>query len=127
MDATFDPGVLTEKGVVGQRLCVYHESGAGGGGAFLQVTIHQKSGLPRNGPASPERIFHSIKAEAFKDAPKLESIGEESFIGAPGAHVLHKGYYLTLSVGLMNPNSDHLLKEVGAVAVKNLDRLAAAR
>jgi hypothetical protein len=125
LGATFDAGVLTEKGVVGQRLCVYHETGAGGGGAFLQVTINQKEGIPKASPTSPVSIFRGIK-EAFPNAPQLEGVGQESFVAPPGAHVLHKGYYLTLSVGLMNPKSDRLLKEAGAVAVANLDRLTAA-
>lgn len=119
MGVTFEPGQVTEQKVVGQMLCLYDEAG---GDAMLQVALTQVAALPRGSSLTPEGLYRSIRDEGFPDAVGLEGIGEESFLAPPGVHVLHKGYYLTLSVGLLGSDRERRLKEAAAIAIGNLDR-----
>ena len=108
----FDDCKVTEQPAVGLKLCVYEK-----GDTFLQLGLTQAKGM--KGGNTPVSIYSSIKG-AFKDAEKIEGVGDDNFIAPPGLHILKDGYYITVSLGLMTKDREKL-KAVGMKAVKNLE------
>jgi hypothetical protein len=109
--ASFGECTITEQPAVGLKLCVYDKDGA-----FLQLGLTQTK---QNGN-TPESIYNSIKG-AFKDAAKIEGVGDDNFIAPPGLHIMKDGYYMTVSLGLMNKDKEKL-KAVGMKTVSNLSK-----
>ncbi len=109
---SFDECVVREQPAVGLKLCVYEKDGA-----FLQLGLTQPQKGEKN---TPESIYNSIKG-AFKDAAKIEGVGDDNFIAPPGLHIMKDGYYITISLGLMTKDREKL-KAAGMKAVQNLDR-----
>ena len=122
-----DEGQTTSQPAVGQSACVYHETGQGGGGAMAQVAVSQTAAMPPGRLVSPEGLFRDIRRGGFPDAPRVEGVGDDAFLAPPGVHVLHRGYYLTLSVGLLRQDRERVLRELAATATANLDRLLGNR
>ncbi len=109
---SFDECVVKEQPAVGLKLCVYEKDGA-----FLQLGLTQ----PKKGEKNiPESIYNSIKS-AFKDAAKIEGVGDDNFIAPPGLHIMKDGYYITISLGLMTKDREKL-RVAGMKAVQNLDK-----
>jgi len=109
--AGFGECTVTEQAAVGLKLCVYEKDGA-----FLQLGLTQTK---QNGN-TPESIYNSIKG-AFKDAAKIEGVGDDNFVAPPGLHIMKDGYYMTVSLGLLNKDREKL-KAVGMKAVSNLSK-----
>jgi len=107
----FDECTVTEQPVVGLKLCVYDKNDA-----FLQVGLTQ--GKRANN--TPESIYASIK-EAFKDAPRIDGLGDDNFLAPPGLHIMQDGYYITVSLGLLNKDRERL-RAVAAKVLENLKR-----
>lgn len=106
---------------VGMKLCVYNPVKEGTA-KFLQVTITQQAFMPANGQ-TPQSIYESLKNN-FKNAVKVDGVGDEAFIAPPGLHMLKNGYYITIAVGNSDDEKNReLLKSVGKKAVDNLERL----
>lgn len=109
--AGFGECTVSEQAAVGLKLCVYEKDEA-----FLQIGLTQTK---QNGN-TPESIYNSIKG-AFMDAAKIEGVGDDNFIAPPGLHIMKDGYYMTVSLGLMNKDKEKL-KAVGMKAVSNLSK-----
>jgi hypothetical protein len=73
--ASFEPGKVEEKPVVGLSQCIYHEAGKAGGGALAQVGVTQQAAMPAQSKQTPESIFRSIRTEGFPDAPPSPAWG----------------------------------------------------
>lgn len=112
----FGECTVKEQPVVGLKLCVYEKDGA-----FLQVGLTQAAFMDKKSSNTPESIYNGIKG-GFKDAPKIEGVGDDNFIAPPLFHIMKGGYYLTLSLGATT-DSDKL-KAAGMKAVENLGKLA---
>lgn len=116
-------GEKSEQPAVGQKICVYDTTDGSG---FLQISLTQLSFM-NNDANSPESLYKALKdAVADKDQQTVDGVGDEYFFGTPGLHILYKGYYINIAAG----NSDSakvqdVLKQAGALAVKNLDALLA--
>jgi len=115
-------GIATEMPVVGLKMCVYEKEDA-----FLQIAITQESFMTKESikqGQSPKNHFEETKA-AFGDAKKIEGLGDDNFIAAPGVHILKGNYYITLSFGLFSDNSmEEKLKAGGSLAIENLIKAA---
>jgi len=111
---SFDECVVKEQPAVGLKLCVYEKDDA-----FLQLGLTQPKKGEKN---TPESIYNSIKG-AFKDAAKIEGLGDDNFIAPPGLHIMKDGYYITISLGLMNRDREKL-NVAGMKAVQNLNNYA---
>ena len=109
----FDECTVKEQPAVGLKLCVYEKDGT-----FLQLGLTQ--GTTMKGGNTPESIYSSIKG-GFKDAAKIEGVGDDNFIAPPGLHILKDGYYITVSLGLLTKDKEKL-KAAGMKAVDNLGR-----
>lgn len=109
----FDECTVKEQPAVGLKLCVYEKDGA-----FLQLGITQ--GAKMKGGNTPESIYNSIKG-GFKQASKIDGVGDDNFIAPPGLHILKNGYYLTVSLGLMTGDREKL-RTAGMKAVENLEK-----
>lgn len=107
----FDECTVTEQPAVGLKLCVYDKNDA-----FLQVGLTQG----KRGNNTPESIYASIK-EAFKDAARIEGLGDDNFLAPPGLHIMQDGYYITVSLGLLNKDRDRL-RTVAVKVLENLNR-----
>lgn len=112
----FGPCTLKEQPAVGLKLCVYEKDGV-----FLQLGLTQAAFMIKKGRNTPESIYNSIKA-AFQDAPRIEGVGDDNFIAPPGLHIMKNGYYLTISLGLMNKDREKL-KAAGLKAVEKLSAI----
>lgn len=104
---------VMEQPAVGLKLCVYEK-----GDAFLQLGLTQPAGI--NGGNTPESLYSSIKG-GFKDAEKIEGVGDDNFMAPPGLHIMKNGYYMTVSFGFMTKDREKL-KAAGMKAVENLGR-----
>ncbi|MFH0781406.1 MAG: hypothetical protein V2B20_05570 [Pseudomonadota bacterium] len=109
----FDECTVKEQPAVGLKLCVYEKDGA-----FLQIGLTQAMNMKSGN--TPESIYNSIKG-GFKDAAKIDGVGDDNFIAPPGLHILTNGYYLTVSLGLMTKDREKL-KTAGMKAVENLGK-----
>ena len=109
----FDDCTVKEQPAVGLKLCVYEKEGA-----LLQLGLTQTTNM--KGGNTPESIYSSIKG-GFKDAAKIEGVGDDNFVAPPGLHIIKDGYYLTVSLGLLNKNREKL-QTAGKKAVENLGR-----
>lgn len=109
----FDECTVKEQPAVGLKLCVYEKDEA-----FLQVGLTQATNM--KGGNTPESIYNSIKS-GFKDAVKIEGVGDDNFIAPPGLHIMKDGYYITVSLGLRTKDREKL-KATGIKAVENLGR-----
>ncbi len=110
---SFDECTVKEQPAVGLKLCVYEKDGA-----FLQLGLTQ--GTKMKGGNTPESIYNSIKG-GFKEAARIDGVGDDNFIAPPGLHILKNGYYLTVSLGLMTKDKEKL-KAAGMKAVENLEK-----
>jgi len=107
----------TEQPKVGLKLCVYKKDGA-----FLQVGITQTAFMDeksRKFGNTPESIYKSTKL-AFKNAERIDGVGNDNFLAPPGLHIVQDGYYLTVSFGTSSDREK--LKEAGMRAVRNLQQ-----
>ena len=75
---------------------------------------------------TPESIYQTTKEALVETGEQMEvaGIGSEYFFGTPGLHILTDGVYLNIAAG----NADdakvqEILKNAGALAVKNLQAL----
>ncbi|MGD9976286.1 MAG: hypothetical protein AB7S77_24780 [Desulfatirhabdiaceae bacterium] len=109
----FDACKVTEQPAVGLKLCVYEKDGA-----FLQLGLTQATEM--KGGNTPESIYGTIKG-AFKDAEKIDGVGDDNFLAPPGLHILKDGYYITISLGSMTRDREKL-KAAGMKAVENLGK-----
>ncbi len=112
----FGPCKTSEEARVGQKICAYDKDAA-----FLQITLTQSAFMDKNSPNTPESLFKTTKG-FFKDAGKIEGVGDDNFIAPPGLHIYKNGYYMTISTGLMSKDKQKM-KEVGLKAVENLVKL----
>lgn len=108
---SFAECAVKEQPAVNLKLCVYEKDDA-----FLQLGLTQ---MGKNGKR-PEDIYNTIKG-AFKDAARIEGVGDDNFIAPPGLHIMKDGYYLTVSLGSLNRNPEKL-KAAGLLAVTNLSK-----
>jgi hypothetical protein len=107
-----------ETPVVGLKLCVYNTV-TEGSGKYLQIGLTQQSFMPANGQ-TPKSLYDALKNN-FKNAVKIDGVGDDAFISPPGLHVLKGGYYLTIASGNSNdPKTQELLKTIGKKAVDKL-------
>lgn len=113
----FGDCTVKEKPVVGLKLCVYEKDGA-----FLQLGLTQAAFMDKRNVNTPESIYKSLKS-GFSGAAKLDGVGDDNFVAPPGLHIMRDGYYMTVSLGLMN-GSREKLRAVGMKAVENLDKYA---
>ena len=111
----FGECTVKEQPVVGLKLCVYEKDGA-----FLQIGITQSAFMDNTNSNTPESIYKSTK-NAFKDAAKIDGIGDDNFLSPPGLHILKGSYYMTVSLGLMSKDREKL-KAAGMKAVENLNK-----
>ncbi|MBU1568694.1 MAG: hypothetical protein KJ630_24090 [Proteobacteria bacterium] len=109
---------VKEQPVVGLKLCVYEKDEA-----FLQIGLTQSVFMDKKSGNTPESLFLTTK-NAFKDAVKIDSVGDDNFLAPPGLHILKDSYYLTVSLGLMSKDKEKL-KAVGIKAVENLKKYSA--
>ena len=113
----FGECTVKEEPRVGLKLCVYDKDGA-----FLQLGLTQAAFMDKKtseGGNTPESIFKTTKS-AFKDAGKIEGVGDDNFLAPPGLHILKGSYYLTVSLGMSKDNEK--LKAAGLRAVENLNK-----
>ena len=68
----------------------------------------------------PDRHAKNLIIE-FKDAEKIEGVGDDNFLAPPGLHILKDGYYITISLGSMTRDREKL-KAAGMKAVENLGK-----
>jgi hypothetical protein len=115
--AAFGECTVKEQPAVGLKLCVYEKDGA-----FLQVGLTQAAFMDKKNGNTPESIYNSIKG-AFKDAPKIDGVGDDNFIAPPLLHIMKGGYYLTVSMGASSDTAK--LKTAGQKAVENIGKLTA--
>jgi len=115
--AAFGPCKTSEDARIGQKICVYDKDSA-----FLQITLTQSAFMDKNSPNTPESLFKTTKG-FFKDAGRIDGVGDDNFIAPPGLHIYKNGYYMTVSLGLMSKDKQKL-KAVGSKAVENLVKLA---
>ena len=118
---SFGECTVKDEPAVGLKLCVYDKDGA-----FLQVGLMQAAFMDKKsgeGGNTPESIYKSTKS-AFKDAAKIEGVGDDNFLSPPGLHILKGSYYMTVSVGLMSKDKEKL-KAAGMKAVENLSKYSA--
>lgn len=107
-----------ETPAVGLKLCVYNTV-AEGSGKLLQLGITQQSFMSGSNQ-TPKSLYEALKNN-FKNAVKVDGVGEDAFIAPPGLHVLKGGYYLTIAVGNANdPKNQELLKTIGKKTVDKL-------
>jgi len=107
-----------ETAAVGLKLCVYNTV-AEGSGKLLQIGLTQQAFMPNNGQ-TPKKIYDALK-DNFKNAVKIEGIGNDAFISPPGIHVLAGAHYLTVAVGNSNdPKNQDLLKTISKKIVGKL-------
>ncbi len=107
----FDECTVKEQPAVGLKLCVYEKEGA-----LLQLGLTQATNM--KGGNTPESIYSSIKG-GFKDAAKIDGVGDDNFVAPPGLHIMKDGYYITVSLGLLNKDREKL-QAAGKKAVENL-------
>ena len=107
-----------ETAAVGLKLCVY-STVEEGSGKYLQIGITQQSFMPNNGQ-TPKKIYDALK-DNFKNAVKVDGIGNDAFLAPPGLHVLAGNYYLNFAVGNANdPKNLALLKTISKTVVGKL-------
>jgi hypothetical protein len=114
----FGACAVTERSVVGQKLCVYDK-----GNSFLQVGLSQLAFMDKktiDSGTTPESIYKTTK-EAFAGAESIAGVGDDNFMAPPGLHILKNGYYITISLGMANDKEK--LKAAGMKAVENLEKL----
>jgi hypothetical protein len=111
----FGECTVKEQPVVGLKLCVYEKDGA-----FLQIGITQSAFMDTTNSTTPESIYKSTKS-AFKDAARIDGIGDDNFLSPPGLHILKGNYYMTVSLGLVSKDREKL-KAAGMKAVENLNK-----
>jgi hypothetical protein len=100
-----------ETPAVGLKLCVY-TTVSEGSGKLLQIGITQQAFMPNNGQ-TPKSIYDALKNN-FKDAKKVDGVGDDAFISPPGLHMMKGNYYVTVAVGNANdPKNQDLLKTIG--------------
>ena len=104
-----------EQPVVGLKMCVYEKDGA-----FLQVGLTQPAFMDKKAGNTPESLYRATKS-AFKDAVKIDGVGDDNFLAPPGLHILKGSYYMTVSIGLMAKDNEKL-KAVAVRAVENLNK-----
>lgn len=109
---------VKEQPVVGLKMCVYEKDGA-----FLQVGLTQSAFMDKKGGNTPESLYRTTKS-AFKDAVKIDGVGDDNFLAPPGLHILKGGYYMTVSLGLTSKDKEKL-QAVGIKAVENLSKYSA--
>lgn len=112
----FGPCKTSEDARIGQKICVYDKDTA-----FLQITLTQSAFMDKKSPNTPESLFKTTKG-FFKDAGKIDGVGDDNFIAPPGLHIYKDGYYMTVSLGLTAKDKQKL-KAVGSKAVENLVKL----
>lgn len=117
-------GEKSQMEAVGQKIVFYDPEQEGSLG-FLQLSLTQKSSMPKGSTITPEEIYESTKAalDETSDFP-VSDICDDCFSGTPGLHILSNGYYIVIGAG----NSDdigvqEILKQAGALAVANLEEL----
>lgn len=113
----FGECTVKEEPRVGLKMCVYDKDGA-----LLQLGLIQVAFMDqktRAGGNTPESIYTTTKS-AFKDAGKIEGVGDDNFLAPPGLHILKGGYYLTVSMGMSKDKEK--LKAAGLKAVENLNK-----
>jgi hypothetical protein len=114
----FDACTVKEQPAVGLKLCVYEKDGA-----LLQVGVTQAAFMDkksREGGTTPQSIYQTIKG-AFKDAARIEGLGDDNFLAPGGLHILKGEYYLTVSLGF-SPKDKEKLRAVALRAVENLEK-----
>lgn len=114
-------GEKTEQPAVGQKI-MFYETADGEG--FLQISLTQQAFMKTEGN-TPEAIYMGIKgAAASGNAESAEGVGDEYFFGTPGLYILYKGYYILIAAGNSeDPGVRSILKQAGALAVSNLDKI----
>lgn len=114
-------GEKTEQPVVGQKIMFYETTGGEG---FLQISLTQQAFMATSGN-TPASIYLGTKdAVASEFAETAEGLGDEYFFGTPGLHILYKGYYIVIAAGNSDdPAVRSVLKQAGALAVGNLDKI----
>ena len=115
---SFDACTVKEQPAVGLKLCVYEKDGA-----LLQIGVTQAAFMDkksREGGTTPQSIYQAIRG-AFKDAAKIEGVGDDNFLAPGGLHILKGEYYLTVSLGF-SPKDKAKLRAIALRAVENLDK-----
>ncbi len=106
---------VKEQPAVGLKMCVYEKDGA-----FLQIGLTQPAFMDKKAGNTPESLYRATKS-AFKDAAKIDGVGDDNFLAPPGLYILKGSYYMTVSIGLMSKDNEKL-KAVGIKAVENLNK-----
>ena len=115
---SFEACTVKEQSVVGLKLCVYEKDGV-----LLQIGVTQVAFMnkkSREGGTTPQSIYLAIKG-AFKDAARIDGVGDDNFIAPGGLHILKDGYYLTVSLGSLSKDKAKL-QAVGRRVVENLGK-----
>lgn len=116
-------GEKTEQPAVGQKICFYETTDGSG---YVQISLTQQAFMATDNN-TPESLYTAIKdAMTGEQQETVDGVGDEYFFGTPGLHILYKDYYINVAAG----NSDSakvrdILKQAGALAVKNLDAILA--
>lgn len=116
-EASID-GERTEQEVVGLKLINFQ---AVDSLRFLQISITQQAFMPNdaNTPAS----LYEATVGAF-ESEAVDGIGDEAAFATPGIHIMSDGYYISIAAGNLDDEAVRaVLKEAGALAVKNLKNL----
>lgn len=114
-------GEKNEQPAVGQKICFYD---AADGSGYLQISLTQTAFMA-NDFNTPESIYMTTKdAVADEEQVTADGIGDEYFFGTPGLHILYKDYYICLAADSSDSAKvQEMLKQAGALAVKNLDAI----
>lgn len=117
-------GEKIEQPVVGQKL-IFYDAQNEDSDRYLQISINQDAYID-NDFQSTAAIYETTKdaIDETAEEEEIDGVGEEYFFGTPGLHIFTDGYYLCIAAE--SSDSDAvlgILREAGALAVKNLKEL----
>lgn len=113
-------GEKTQQEVVGLKICNY-EAQDDNSFRFLQISITQQAFMPND--ANTPLSMYEATVGAF-ESEAVEAIGDEAAFATPGIHIMSNGYYISIAAGNLDDEAVRaVLKEAGALAVKNLKNL----
>lgn len=111
-------GEKTEQEVVGLKLVNYDAQDSF---RFLQISITQQAFMP-NDANTPESLYEATVGAFESEA--VDAVGDQAAFATPGLHIMSDGYYISIAAGNLDDEDVRaVLKEAGALAVKNLKNL----
>ncbi|HPX62505.1 MAG TPA: hypothetical protein PLN25_12185 [Deltaproteobacteria bacterium] len=116
----FNKATTKEESRVGLKMYLYENDNN-----ILQVGISQVAFMDSKTSAAgntPPVIYKNIKS-GFKDAPKIEGLGDDNFLIPTALYILRGEYYVTVVSNPPISRDKEKMKAIGLKVVENLDRL----